>query len=291
MHIPYARRYDVLFGLLLHGGHLTEAIWRLLMRLPTAPATLVALELVGAPAPPSWGSVLPPRDRFRLLYGMQVCSLMAVCIPVGAPVWARACQVVESFIEAHEDLAGGAADSAHQAAWRRQFVQLGGAEHLKGVLMDWDAAAESGVVGAADGAVVRLERTCLALIVRTLRFFLLGALAIARPGVVVSGALVRQRSTSAMPARSLSMDISAAAEALRAAGGGGAETAADVRDPAADTDEPVGGGGAAALDALASDLAGGTSVSDALLAHFDLRALQARARAMRYEFPCALRCE
>ena len=173
----------------------------------------------------------------------------------------------------------GAEDAALRAEWRKAFVVLGGAEHLYAVLVAWDT---SSVARDGRGAIARLERTCLSLVVKTLRFFLLGALSICHPDVALGPSLVRQSSVVNAPLRSLSMDISAAADALRTAGevsprvaaGGAAAVASSDIVPASpaplsgDTDDP------AEAEALSVAELAGVRASREMLSHFDFARMQ-----------------
>eukprot|EP00743_Colponemidia_sp_Colp-15_P003962 GILK01004274.1.p1 GENE.GILK01004274.1~~GILK01004274.1.p1 ORF type:complete len:2187 (+),score=414.92 GILK01004274.1:440-6562(+) len=181
--------FELLFRLLDCGGQITTTIWTLLMRLPTNPVifnSLLTLDVVKSPEP-QWDLLLDSSSVFRLLYSAQI---------------------IESLVEEHE-LLHPAADLAEEdrekaesrANWRERFLLHGGFQHLYDILIkspedkQTDALSLFSSPGVSSG-LGSLHKSCLALVLKIVRVFILAALSADQPALYNVVQLVRQKSQS-----------------------------------------------------------------------------------------------
>ncbi|TYZ61082.1 hypothetical protein PybrP1_011382 [[Pythium] brassicae (nom. inval.)] len=152
--------FDTLFALVNSSDATSQRVWELICRLPTNNERLrkmICLRAPGATAAAesvAWMNQFDTTNVHRLLYAMRLVE--ALLLPVAT---ANAADVDVS------------SESARRQ-WRERFVRLGGAHYLFEALVNWETL-EFGTPDAASAYTRNLSATCLAAVVRTMRYFVL----------------------------------------------------------------------------------------------------------------------
>ncbi len=163
--------------------------------------------------------------------------------------------------------------------WRHTFLRSGGFLHVLNIVTGRAVVEDSWTAGTkyVDDASITLRKSCLAVAVKIVRFFVLGAMVAKAPTMHGTG-LLRQRSfTTEHVSSDSEMDLGAAAAAVKAAarrlsvsendlapaGASWASAPSDVPPPPP-TD----------FNVLVRQLSESSVLSDVILKHVDFRALQ-----------------
>lgn len=153
-----ATYFDTLFSLVSWSDSTSQRAWELICRLPTNNEQLrkmIRLRPSGSAVVPesvAWMTQFDMTNVHRLLYAMRLVE--ALLLPITTT----------------EAVAADLSSESARRQWRERFVRLGGAHHLFETLVNWESL-QFGMDDAASAYVRNLSATCLAAVVRTMRYF------------------------------------------------------------------------------------------------------------------------
>lgn len=153
-----AAYFHTLFRLVDRNDATSQRAWELICRLPTNNELLrkmIRLRPSGsdeAAENVAWMDQLDTTNVHRLLYAMRLVE--ALLLP----------------IESSESSRADASSESARRQWRERFVRLGGARHLYEALVHWESL-QLQTSDAASAYARNLAATCLAAVIRTLRYF------------------------------------------------------------------------------------------------------------------------
>jgi ubiquitin carboxyl-terminal hydrolase 34 len=168
--------FDLLFQMLELGGDTMQRVWSLLMRLPTDPRVLEAIEGLEAIKGGDsggwngWERLFDPTSTFRLLYALQIAGAF---IETGEEV-----QQPVTTVDGETPPAAESDESSTRAMWRQRFLSKGGFKHMHSLLMCRDGSQLAS----------SLHKECVASLLNIVRFFVLGALVSEESGKTLDGA-------------------------------------------------------------------------------------------------------